>query len=84
MEIRGRENFYLFLDVDGVLWDWKWRIEMIKEGKIKKGGLITNFNPKSVHALNTLIEYLNENYNCKIVISSTWRFRKNMTKSIFF
>lgn len=68
-----KENFYVFLDIDGVMWDWPWRIEEIKKGRIRKGAAITEFNPESVNALNQLLSYVNENYNCNLVISSTWR-----------
>lgn len=67
------KNFYIFLDIDGVLFDWKFLKQNIIEGKIKPGGIIKNFNPNSIKALNTLIERLNNNYNVNLVISSTWR-----------
>ncbi|MBE5738231.1 MAG: hypothetical protein E7354_00645 [Clostridiales bacterium] len=74
-----KEDFYLFLDIDGVMWDWPWRIEEIKHGRIKKGGSIRHFNPESVEALNALMAYLNEDYNCNLVISSTWRRFMDLT-----
>lgn len=68
-----RNDFYLFLDFDGVLWDWKWRLNEIKQGRIKKGGIISEFAPQSVEALNSLLDYLCQNYDCNLVISSSWR-----------
>lgn len=70
---KAKENFYLFLDIDGVMWDWPWRIEEIKNGRIRKGIAITEFNPLSVDALNQLIVHLSTDYDCNLVISSTWR-----------
>ncbi len=68
-----KENFYLFLDIDGVMWDWQWKLSEIKKGNIKEGIPLTSFNPESVVALNTLIEYLQRDYDFNLVISSTWR-----------
>lgn len=68
-----KENYYLFLDIDGVMWDWPWRIQEIKSGRIRKGSSIREFNPESVEALNHLIAYISDSYNCNLVISSTWR-----------
>ncbi len=75
-----KENFYLFLDIDGVLWDWKWRLSEIKQGRIRKGSFITEFNPESIDALNNLINYINGDYDCNLVISSSWR--NFMTKTL--
>lgn len=68
-----REDFYLFLDFDGVLWDWKWRLNEIKHGRIKKGSMVNEFNPESIEALNTLLDYIGKSYECHLVISSSWR-----------
>lgn len=64
-----KENFYIFLDIDGVMFDW----DFIKSLGRKNLGIITVFNPKSVDALNYLIEKLSERYSPKLVISSSWR-----------
>lgn len=74
------KQFYIFLDIDGVLWDWQWRIKQIKNGKILRGTNITQFNPESVYALNTLISELNKTYACSLVVSSTWRTFMDITK----
>lgn len=78
----GKEYFYLFLDIDGVLWDWKWRMGEIKSGNIKKSQAITQFNPQSIEALNTLIEYIDKDFICNLVISSSWRTFFEETKQI--
>ena len=70
---KKKENYYLFLDIDGVMWDWPWRLGEIKSGRIRKGSAITEFNPESVDALNHLISHISTDYNCNLVISSTWR-----------
>lgn len=76
-----KRDFYVFLDIDGVLWDWKWRKEQINLGLIKKPfSIITNFKPESMQALNYLIENLNARYNCKLVISSSWRYMLERAK----
>lgn len=77
-----KENFYIFLDIDGVLWDWKWRMNQIKEGKIENRAFAVEFNPESIQALNFFISELEKNYNCKLVISSTWRNDMQMTESV--
>ena len=74
-----KQNFYIFLDIDGVLWDWKWRISEIKSGNIARGGRITQFNPESINAVNNLISKLNNFFNCQLVVSSTWRINKEFT-----
>ena len=40
---------------------------------MKKGSFINKFKPESMSALNYLIYKLSENYDVRIVISSTWR-----------
>ena len=75
-----RENFYIFLDIDGVLWDWPDRISEIEAGNIKKGGLIKDFKPESVSACNVLIHSLGAKYDVTLIISSDWR--KDMAETI--
>ena len=67
------ENFYIFLDIDGVLYDWVFVKQQIAMKKQKKGGIIKTFNPESISALNMLIFELEKKYNVNLVISSTWR-----------
>ena len=68
-----KENFYIFIDVDGVLWDWPYIKRLTHLGLREMGGLIENFNPKSIAALNYLIYKLSKVYNVDLVISSTRR-----------
>ncbi|MFA6860627.1 MAG: HAD domain-containing protein [Clostridia bacterium] len=68
-----KEKFYIFLDIDGVLWDWAWLKERIAHKVFKKGGAISKFNPSSMLALNYLIEYLQKRFEVNVVISSSWR-----------
>lgn len=75
----NKENFYVFLDIDGVLWDWPWRLEQIKAGNFNHGCAINSFNPLSVQALNTLMHFLSNYYDCELVISSSWRRAMNFT-----
>ena len=63
-----KEKFYIFLDIDGVMFDW----DYIIKNNIR-GGIIRSFNPESVRALNTLMEELKSVYRPELVISSTWR-----------
>ena len=67
------KKFYIFLDIDGVLYDWDWIIEEVNSGRQKRGGLFEKFKPDSMLALNMLIEKLNKIYDVRLVISSTWR-----------
>ena len=76
-----KKKFYVFLDIDGVLYDWVYIKEQVKKGKIKKGGKIDVFNPESIIALNLLIEKLEKIYDVRLVISSAWRHYMDMTVS---
>ena len=65
------KNYYIFLDIDGVLWDWSYIKQTTKQ---KQNKIIQDFNPKSIDALNYLIKNLQkQKYNVTLVISSTWR-----------
>lgn len=67
------KNFYLFLDIDGVLYDWDYIIAEVNAGRMKRGAFIRKFKPESMNALNYLIEELQKRYFVQLVISSTWR-----------
>ena len=54
-ELEFENSIVIFLDIDGVLWDWAFVKEQIACGKQKMGGSIKNFNPQSICALNYLI-----------------------------
>ena len=68
-----KKSFYIFLDVDGVLYDWEYIRSQIRSGKMKKGGKIDAFKPESIDALNYLIREKSKGYEVNLVISSTWR-----------
>ena len=53
--MKNKENFYIFLDIDGVLWDWNWRKNEFKNGNSKQM-LANKFNPESIAAINFLRE----------------------------
>lgn len=74
------KNFYIFLDIDGVMYDWDWVISEINAGRMKRGEFNYKFKPESINALNYLIKQLEKTYNVKLVISSTWR--GNMPQTI--
>lgn len=67
------KNLYLFLDIDGVLYDWDYIIAEVNAGRMKRGAFIRKFKPESMKALNYLIEELQKRYFVQLVISSTWR-----------
>lgn len=76
------KEFYIFLDIDGVLWDWPYLKKGINEGRIKRGGIIEDLKPESIEALNYLIEKLSIKYDVKLIISSSWRFNMERTLEI--
>ena len=71
------KEFYIFLDIDGVLYDWDYIISEVNSGNMKKGGLITKFKKESIDALNYLIESLSKRYNVNVVITSSFRHNMN-------
>lgn len=79
MEKRDKEKFYLFLDIDGVLWDWNWRKSCNPKANCRIPPVLGKLNPNSVKALNILIEYLEKDYDLQLVISSTWRIGMALT-----
>ena len=76
------KKFFIFLDIDGVLWDWPYMKKEIDEGRIRRGGIIQHLKPESIEALNYLIKELEANYEVNLVISSTWRYNMNKTIEI--
>ena len=56
------KNFYIFLDIDGVMYDWDYIIAEIDAGRMKKGEFIRKFKPESVESLNLLIEEFEKYY----------------------
>jgi len=67
------KNFYVFLDIDGVMYDWDYIISETNAGRMKRGEFLRKFKPESVEALNLLIKGLEKHYNVSLVITSTWR-----------
>ena len=73
------KNYYIFLDIDGVLWDWEY-IKYITINQTKHHKIIQDFNPKSINTLNHLINTMRkQKYNVTLVISSTWRNNMHFT-----
>lgn len=68
-----KKKFYIFLDIDGVLYDWDYIIGEVESGRMKRGSFINKFKPESMMALNFLIQSLSIKYDVQLVISSTWR-----------
>lgn len=75
MEKHQKENFYVFLDFDGVLYD----IEYLIKQKFKNNEKLFRYAPDSIDALNTLFDQLSTKYNPHLVISSFWRLKFPMT-----
>lgn len=67
------KTFYIFLDIDGVLYDWTFLKKEMDSARIKKGTILKHFKPEAVNALNHLIKELSTHYKVNLVISSTWR-----------
>ena len=81
--MKNKSNFYLFLDIDGVMSDWDYIIAEVNACRLKKGQVIKSFKPESVEALNHLITEISKDYNFQIVISSTWRYNMEETRDVF-
>ena len=73
------KKFFIFLDIDGVMYDWDYIIAEVDSGRMKKGEFIRSFKPESVESLNLLIEELEKYYNVRLIISSTWRANLSFT-----
>ena len=67
------ENFYIFLDIDGVLWDKAFA----EENQISiLDAENFYFKPESMQALNYIISNVSNDYNPVLVLSSDWRLRR--------
>lgn len=64
-EIKMKERFYVFLDIDGTLWDY----ESLKT----KRKAFESLNPESISALEVLLESIKNQYNLDLVITSRRR-----------
>lgn len=60
-----KERFYVFLDIDGTLWDYK--------SMVTKRRSMVSLNPESVSALEVLLESIKNQYNLEFVITSRRR-----------
>ena len=78
MTKQHKENFYVFLDFDGVLYD----IEYLIMNKIKKGEKLFRYAPDSIEALNKLFAQLSTKFEPHLVISSFWRMKFPMTVKV--
>jgi len=65
-----KENYYVFLDIDGTMWDIKYVLYSLYFGSYS---YLRQPNIQSVDALNLLIKELSKSYNVQIVISSVLR-----------
>ena len=78
-ETKKEKLFYIFLDIDGVLNNMKYWNECFERHKVK-GIMSMNcfpFDPKCLSNLMKLNQELQkQNYNVKIVLSSTWRLNQ--------
>lgn len=68
------EKFYIFLDIDGVMYDWDYIKKEADKGNDEVRKLKT-FKPESIDALNLLMDELRKTYRVQLVISSTWRMQ---------
>lgn len=80
-----KKIFYIFLDVDGVLNNEEYFMECFNRHKVK--GIMSMhcfpFDPKCLNNLMKLNQELQkQNYNVKIVLSSTWRLNKLDTEIV--
>ncbi len=75
------EKFYVFLDIDGVLWDWKYQKEFLKQNPNLRGQFVNKLDPKCIDALNFLLKELSKKFDVQLVISSTWRLEFEKTIS---
>lgn len=71
------QNFYVFLDFDGVMWDFK-QIKNNGTKSLIKTVIKSNASTECLQALQYLIENLKKDYNPIIVISS--ERRRNLLK----
>lgn len=71
-----KEDFYVFLDFDGVLYDLKYLSENAPSFKdiFSDDKKIFSYASDSIEALNGLFERLSTKYNPHLVISTFWRF----------
>jgi hypothetical protein len=66
------KKFFIFLDIDGVMYDWDFIKNEVDGGNLAARGL-KQFKPESIEALNLLMDTLRQTHKVQLVISSTWR-----------
>ena len=66
------KNFYIFLDIDGVLNNRNW-IKTCVDYNLESKGYNKFIDPNSIKALNIIIESLEKYFNVIIVLSSLWK-----------
>lgn len=76
----NRDKFYIFLDIDGVMFDWNYIKSNYSQDEIH--GTIKHFDPQSVNALNSMINCLRDEYRVQLVISSTWKYNMHETLNV--
>lgn len=68
-----KDNFYIFLDIDGVLNHVRWFKKCLLENLEKKGFHLF-FCPANIENLNVLLNYYkSKNFKTQIILTSTWR-----------
>ena len=77
-----KDKFYIFLDIDGVLWDWNFRMDEVLKYDQNPTKKISQLNPESINALSYLVSKINKEFDCSIVISSTWRCDMEHTEKV--
>jgi len=79
-----KEVFYVFLDIDGVLWNEEY-ITFLRDNNISKNNDIeTYLSPQSMSALNMLLLSLSSSYIVQLVITSSRRSMLEKTIYILY
>jgi len=73
-----KKPYYVFLDIDGTLWDASYRARIY--GPFANVVQDPSLNPESIKAINLLLRSLEEKFNTKLVITSSRR--ENMTECV--
>ncbi|MBQ7917897.1 MAG: hypothetical protein IJ310_03685 [Clostridia bacterium] len=66
------KKFFIFLDIDGVMYDWDF-IKAEVDGGNTSARELKQFKPESIEALNLLMDTMRETHKVQLVISSTMR-----------
>ena len=79
-----KKKFYIFLDIDGVLWDEPHILEQSKNDSLYDSLGKNAFKKESMQALNLLIEGLEQSYSVQLVISSDRRGDMQKTTKVLY